>query len=263
MKEPVFLVDSLSAGYGGKTVINTVSFGVGRGEFITLIGPNGAGKSTIIKAISGSLPAYSGRVLFLGRNLAEFRKKELASEMSVVNPVNGEIPDFSVKMFLSFGRFPFRKLFSFDNMEDDAVIGEMASRCGIVHLLERSIRELSAGEFQLVQVCRALIQNREVLLLDEPVSNLDYRHMIQVMDILSALNKTGSTIICALHDVNTAAEYSSRIIAFKNGVINFDGNPEKVISEEALSGLYDSRFFCGKNPVTGRPSVYPVPGSLV
>jgi len=260
MKEPVFLIDSLSAGYSGKTVVKTVSFGVGRGEFISLIGPNGAGKSTIIKAISGSIPVYSGRVLFLGRKLDDYRKRELAVEMSIVNPITGEIPDFSVKMFLSFGRFPFRKLFSFDNAKDP-IIDEMASRCGIVHLLERSITELSAGEFQLVQISRALIQNRDVLLLDEPVSNLDYRHMIQVMDILSALNRSGSTIICALHDVNTAAEYSSRIIALKDGVINFDGVPEKVISEEALSGLYDSKFFCGKNPVTGRPSVYPVPGS--
>jgi iron complex transport system ATP-binding protein len=180
--------------------------------------------------------------------------------MSIVTPIIGDIPDFSVKMFLSFGRFPYRKLFSFDEMED-AAIEEMAEMCGIVHLLVRSIRELSAGEFQLVQIARALIQNRDVLLLDEPVSNLDYRHMIQVMDILSSLNKSGSTIICALHDVNTAAEYSSRIIALKNGALYCDGVPEKVIFEETLSGLYDSKFFCGKNPVTGRPSVYPVPGS--
>ena len=137
----------------------------------------------------------------------------------------------------------------------------MAALCGIDHLLGRSIKELSAGEFQLVQISRALVQNRDLLLLDEPVSNLDYRHMIQVMDILSALNKTGSTIICALHDVNIAAGYSSRIIAVKNGSIYFDGIPENVISEDLLSGLYESRFFCGKNPVTGHPSVYPVPGS--
>ena len=148
--------------------------------------------------------------------LHDYSRKELAAEMSVVNPITGDIPDFSVKMFLSFGRFPFRKLFSFDDMEE-SIIEEMASLCGIDHLLERSIKELSAGEFQLVQISRALIQNRDVLLLDEPVSNLDYRHMIQVMDILSALNRSGSTIICALHDVNTAAEYSSRIIALKNG----------------------------------------------
>jgi len=262
MREPVFLVDSLSAGYRGNKVLSNVSFGIGRGEFISLIGPNGAGKSTFIKAISGSLPVRGGSVLFLGRSLTEYKRKELAAEMSVVTPISGDIPDFSVKMFLSFGRFPFRKLFSFNDLED-SIIDEMASLCGIAHLLDRSIRELSAGEFQLVQISRALIQNREILILDEPVSNLDYRHMIQVMGILSKLNRSGSTIICVLHDVNIAAEYSSRIIAIKGGAIFFDGEPEDVIVENKISGLYDAKFFCGKNPMTGRPSVYPVPGSMV
>ncbi len=260
MKEPVFLVDMLSAGYNRNVVVDNISFGIGRGEFISLIGPNGAGKSTVIKAVSGSIPVVNGTVLFQGRDLAGYKRRELAAGMSVVTPIIGEIPDYSVKMFLSFGRFPFRRLFSFEDM-NDLIIDEMASLCGVVHLLNRSIRELSAGEFQLVQVARALIQNSDVLLLDEPVSNLDYKHMIQVMDILSELNRSGSTIVCALHDVNIAAEYSSRIIALKKGEIYFDGIPEDVIVEDTLSGLYDSKFYCGKNPLTGRPSVYPVPGS--
>ncbi len=261
MKEPVFIADSLSAGYNRNTVLRNISFGIGKGEFISLIGPNGAGKSTVIKAISGLIPASGGRVIFLGRNINDYRKKDLAVEMSVVNPIIGEIPGFSVKLFLSFGLFPLRKLFSSDK-DVELIVEDMASLCGIEHLMERPISELSAGEFQLVQISRALIQNRNILLLDEPVSNLDYRHMIQVMDILSTLYRGGATIICALHDVNIAAEYSSRIIAIKKGTVFFDGVPEKVISGVTLSGLYDSEFFCGKNPVTGRPSVYPVPGSV-
>ena len=258
MNDPVFSIDSLSAGYNRNIAVGNVSFGIGSGEFVSLIGPNGAGKSTIIKAISGLIPVIGGRILFQGRNLDEYGRKELAAGMSVVNSLTGEIPDFSVKMFLSFGRFPFRKLLTPDEMENQ-IVEDTASLCGITHLLARSIKELSAGEFQLVQISRALVQNRDVLLLDEPVSNLDYRHMIQVMGILSGLNRTGSTIICALHDVNIAAEYSSRIIAVKSGAVYFDGPPERVISQDLLSGLYDSEFFCGKNPVTGRPAVYPVP----
>lgn len=262
MKDPVFLLDSMSAGYHNNVVVSKISFGIGRGEFISLIGPNGAGKSTIIKAISGLINVLSGHVFFMGRNLGDYSRKELAGELSVVSPIYGDIPDFTVRMFLSLGLFPYRKLFGTGNPHE-SVIGHTASICGISDLLERSIKELSAGEFQLVQISRALIQNRNVILLDEPVSNLDYRHMIQVMDILCGLNKSGSTIICALHDVNTAAEYSSRIIAIKKGSVYFDGVPENVISEKSLSGLYDSKFYCGRNPVTGRPSVYPVPGSFI
>lgn len=260
MKEPVFLLDSMSAGYHNNVVVNKISFGIKSGEFVSLIGPNGAGKSTIIKAISGLIEVLSGHVIFMGRDLEDYRRRELAGELSVVSPIYGDIPDFTVRIFLSLGLFPYRKFFGSGN-GDETSIEKTASLCGITHLLERSIRELSAGEFQLVQISRALIQNRNIILLDEPVSNLDYRHMIQVMDILSGLNMSGSTIVCALHDVNIAAEYSSRIIAIKNGEVFFDGIPEKVISEKTLSGLYDSKFYCGRNPVTGRPSVYPVPGS--
>jgi iron complex transport system ATP-binding protein len=262
MREPVFIIDSLSAGYNKVNVIGNISLGISGGEFVSLIGPNGAGKSTLIKAISGAIPITGGRIYFHGRDINDYGKRELAAMMSVVNPVTGEIPAFTVRMFLSFGLFPHRKLFSFTG-DNEEIIGETADLCGITGLLERPINGLSAGEFQLVQISRALIQNRDVILLDEPVSNLDYRHMIQVMDILTALNRGGATIICALHDVNIAAEYSSRIIAVNRGAVFFDGKPESVITEKSLSGLYESRFHCGKNPVTGRPSVYPVPGSSV
>ena len=112
MSEHVFSAESLSAGYHGNIILNRVSFGIGKGEFVSLIGPNGAGKSTLIKTISGTIPVHSGKVFFLGRDLQNLSRKKIASEMSVVNPVTGDIPDFPVKMFLSFGRFPFRKLFT-------------------------------------------------------------------------------------------------------------------------------------------------------
>ncbi len=261
MKEPVFSVESLCAGYRDKIILNNISFEIESGEFVTLIGPNGAGKSTLIKTISGLIPVHSGGVSFLGRDIRHYSRKKMAECMSAVSPVTGDIPDFTVELFLSFGRFPFSSPFSSDET-GDSIINDMAFRCGIEHLLLRSIKELSAGEFQLVQMARALVQNRNVLLLDEPVSNLDYRHMVQVIDILTGLHRSGSTIICALHDVNIAC-YSSRIIAVKNGNIYFDGVPDEVITEDSLSGLYESKFYCGKNPVTGHPAVYPVTGSSV
>jgi len=257
MSNPIFLIESLSAGYRNHTVLNSIHLSICEKEFVSIIGPNGAGKSTLLKVISGSIIQSEGTVVFNGNNLSKYSKRELASKMSVVVPITGDLPDFSVKMFLSFGRFPFRRLFTPDKNEE-AIIKEISELCAIEHLLHRSIKELSAGEFQLVKIARALVQNKDVLLLDEPVANLDYKHVIQIMDIIFSLNRTGSTIISAFHDVNIAAEYSSRIIALKNGSIYFDGTPDNSISEEKLSGLYDSNFLCGNNPVTGRPSVYPV-----
>jgi iron complex transport system ATP-binding protein len=257
MNKPIFVIDQLSAGYRNHTVLNSIHLSIGKGEFVSLIGPNGAGKSTLLKVISGSIKGTGGAVIFNEKNINSYNKKELASKMSVVVPITGDIPDFSVKMFLSFGRFPFKRLFTPDKTEE-SIIKEISELCAIVHLLDRGIKELSEGEFQLVKIARALIQNKDLLLLDEPVANLDYKHVIQIMDILLRFNKSGSTIISAFHDVNIAAEYSSRIIALKTGSIYFDESSHNAISEDKLSGLYDSKFICKKNPVTGRPSAYPV-----
>ncbi len=259
MGNAVFSVDSVSAGYGMKSVLKNISFMVGAGEFISLVGPNGAGKSTIIRALSGSIPAAGGRIKFYGREIGGYSIRELASMMSLVISFTGEMPDFTVKLFLSMGRFPHRKQFAPDPMEE-SIVADTAAMCGVTHLLKRSIKELSTGELQIVQIARALIQNSGVLLLDEPVSNLDYRHLVEIMGILSSLKKNGATIICALHDVNTAIEYSTRLIAVKEGTVFFDGSPVEAVSEESISGLYDTKFYCGKNPVTGLPLVYPVPG---
>jgi len=257
MSKPVFLIDSLSAGYRDNTVLDSIHLTLSESEFVSIIGPNGAGKSTLLKVISRAIAPSSGTVIFNDKNISNYSKRELASKMSVVVPIPGDIPDFSVKMFLSFGRFPFKRLFTPDNTEE-SIIKDISELCAIDRLLARSIKELSAGEFQLVKIARALIQNKDLILLDEPVSNLDYKHVTQVMDILLEFNRTGSTIIAAFHDVNIAAEYSSRIIALKKGSIYFDGTPNDVISEDKLSGLYDSKFLCRNNPVTGRPVVYPV-----
>ena len=258
MSNPIFLLESLSAGYKNHTALNSINLSICEKEFVSIIGPNGAGKSTLLKVISGAIAPSKGTVVFNGNSLNKYSKRELASKMSVVVPITGEIPDFSVKMFLSFGRFPFRRLLVSDKMEE-SIVAEISELCGIEYLLRRSIKELSAGEFQLVKIARALVQNKDVLLLDEPIENLDYRHVIQIMDIIFSLNRTGSTIIATFHDVNIAAEYSTRIIALKNGAIYFDESPHNAISEDKLSGLYDSKFLCKANPVTGRPSAYPVP----
>lgn len=259
MVKEIFSVESISAGYGKKNVLSDVSFSINSGEFVSLIGPNGAGKSTIIRSISGSIPSSGGRVLFSGIPVDRYSRRELASRMALVSQLTGEIPDFTVLHFLSLGLFPHMQFKGIGSGCNDLII-DTASICGVEHLLDRSIGELSTGEFQLVQIARALIQNRDLLLLDEPVSNLDYRHMVQVMGILKSLNGNGATIICALHDLNIAVGYSSRVIAVKNGSIFFDGRPRDVVSENSLKGLYETEFRCGTNPVTGLLSVYPVPG---
>lgn len=257
MSEELFRIIEADAGYRNHRFINRLTLCVSSGDFVSLIGPNGAGKSTIMKLLSGLISPFSGSVEFAGRDLRSFGVRELAKSFSVVSQLSGELPDFKVGTFLSLGRFPFLDILD-GNSSDDSYL-DIASETGVTHLFERSIRELSAGEFQLVQITRALVQNRSILLLDEPVSNLDYYHITRIMDILKKLHHGGTTIICALHDVNAALDYCSRVIAVKEGRVFFDGVPDRVINESSMKGLYGTEFYCGINPVTGRPLVLPVP----
>ncbi len=256
MDGELFTIKNVEAGYRGNPFIRGLDVSIKSGEFVALIGPNGAGKSTIIKLLSGLLQPFSGMVEFSGRDIRTAKVRELARSFSLVGRITGELPDFDVENFISLGRFPFLDILE-GNRGDNSHL-RMASRTGISHLLCRSIRELSAGEFQLVQITRALVQNSRVLLLDEPVSNLDYQHIIMVMDLLRDLHRSGTTVICALHDVNSAMEYSTRVIAVKNGSVLFQGDPEGVITADSMRELYGSEFYCGVNPVTGRPLVLPV-----
>lgn len=253
----LFRIVDADAGYRGNSFIRNLDLSVNSGDFISLIGPNGAGKSTIMKLLCGLMTPFGGVVEFMGRDIRAIGAKELARSFSFVSRLSGELPDFKVKSFISLGRFPFLDILEGNSPDEHHI--EIASETGITHLLERSIRELSAGEFQLVQITRALVQNSNILLLDEPVSNLDYPHILRIMEILKKLHNGGTTVICALHDVNAALDYCSRVIAVKDGMVLFDGFPENVISESSMRGLYGSDFYCGVNPVTGRMLVLPVP----
>lgn len=256
----LFSIKDADAGYGSGLIFRELNILITRGEFVSFIGPNGAGKSTLIRLLTGTLSPLNGKVSFCGKEINRYSTRDLAAGFSLVTRITGEVPGFSVRKFLEFGLFPVNRFRGVYSADHEKRVEEMAELTGIVHLLKRSINELSSGEFQLVQVAKALVQNSSVILLDEPVSNLDYRHSTMVMDILKNLNMSGTTVLCALHDVNSASNYSTRIVCVKNGRLLFDGNPSAVVNGGNMRLLYDSDFLSIKNPVTGNPMVVPVPG---
>jgi iron complex transport system ATP-binding protein len=255
----LFTMSSVNAGYGSNIFIRGFDLAVSRGEFVSFIGPNGAGKSTIIRLLTGMLAPSAGHVNCNGRDIGSFGARELARNFSVVMRITGDVPSFPVRSFMGFGMFAHSGLVNSGD-RDTSLVDMIAERTGIVHLLGRSVNELSTGEFQMVQVARALVQNSSVIILDEPVSNLDYRHATMVMDILKDLNGSGTTVLCALHDVNCASNYSSRIVCVKNGGIFIEGTPGSVVKPGTMSSLYDAEFVSLANPATGSPMIVPVPG---
>jgi iron complex transport system ATP-binding protein len=258
----IFELASLSAGYGGAPVLKGLSMDIGEGEFISMIGPNGAGKSTILKVLTGDLVPTSGTAFFRGRPLRDFRQRDLARHYSIVHQSKETLLPFTVRDFIRMGRFPHQGAFVVESDMDSETIRWAAETTGVRDLLQRRLTELSGGELQLVRIAHALAQNSRVILLDEPVSHLDIQHAVMIMDILWKLYHEGATVVAVLHDINIASDYSSRIIGVKSGGIFFNGVPGEVLRYDLVEALFDTRCIVMKNPTTGRPFVYPVPGYI-
>ena len=255
-----FNIDSMHAGYSHVPVIKGISSEINEGDFTAIIGPNGAGKSTFIKTLTAILRPLSGSIEFLGRPLSAYKRIEIAREMAVVTQFLENILPFNVRDFIATGRFPFKNFWETDSREDKRMAEEAMETTRTMHLKDRLLTQLSGGELQLVCIARALTQNQNVIILDEPISSLDINHSIQIMDLLYELNQKGATIINVLHNINIAADYCSRIIALKDGKIFFEGAPSECINGESISALFGKDCSVKKNPVTGRPYIYPHPG---
>jgi iron complex transport system ATP-binding protein len=256
----IFELKSVSAGYGGAPVISGLDLGIGGGEFVSIIGPNGAGKSTLLKMLSGDDLLLAGSVLFNGRPVGEYRPRDLAREVSIVHQATEAIAPFTVHEFIRLGRFPHQAAFAVESARDREIIEWAAGTTGVKGLFHRRLTELSGGELQLVRIAHALAQNSRVILLDEPVSHLDIQHAVMIMDILWRLNREGATVVTVLHDINIASDYTSTIIGMKNGGIFFSGAPDDVLKYDLVEALFGTPCIVMKNPTTGRPFVYPVPG---
>ena len=160
------------------------------------------------------------------------------------------------------GRFPYQKSWEIETKEDKKVVQYALEITDIKYLAERPLTELSGGERQLVSIAQALVQSMNVMLLDEPISHLDIKHAIQIMDILHNLSMNGTTVITVLHDINIASDYCSRVIGVKNGNIFLDGGPQEVVTYDMIEELFDTQCVVFENPMTKKPYTFPVPGYL-
>lgn len=258
----IFDLKNIYAGYGTKSILRDLDIFVEEGEFASIIGPNGAGKSTLLKVLSGEIAAASGTVLLRGKPISSYSSMERAREFSIVHQIHENMLPLTGYEFLRMGCFPHQKFFQVETDRDRESIEWSVKTTDIGDLIDRDITGLSGGELQLVHIAHALVQNRNVILLDEPISHLDIHHSVMIMDILHKLNRKGATILTVLHDINIASDYSSRIIGIKNGGIFFNGTPEKVLKYDLIEELFNTRCIVMENPTSGKPFVYPVPGNI-
>ncbi|MDH7602176.1 MAG: ATP-binding cassette domain-containing protein [Armatimonadota bacterium] len=249
-------VHNLHAGYRGEAVLRGVSLDLARGDFVGVIGPNGCGKTTLVRAMSRSLKPTSGCVELDGRDVYALSARDFARRVAVVPQDIITAFDFTVLEVALMGRSPHLGRFAVESPKDTAVAENALKLTGTLHLKHRSINALSGGERQRVMIARALAQEPEILLLDEPTSHLDISFQFDIMDLLRSLNRDrGITVLAVLHDLNLASQYCDRLYLIGAGQIQASGTPDEVITSDNIRRVYGAEVWVRRNPVTRRPYV--------
>ncbi|MTK54299.1 MAG: ABC transporter ATP-binding protein [Paludibacter sp.] len=259
MKEPLLEIDSLCGGYKSFR-LQEVAFTLNKGDFAGIIGPNGSGKSTLIKTLLGDLKRSSGTMLLEGKELSAMPVRQKAQAIAVVTQ-HIEDTSMSVLEYVLLGRLPYRELFQFfEKKEDVARAEKYMELTGILKYRDQPLSSLSGGERQLAAMARALTQEPKLLLLDEPTSQLDISHQVQVLDLVRELNcELGLTVLMIIHDLNLASSYCNRLLLLDGGKLHTQGAPDEVLQFSIIEEVYKTVVVTRPNPVTGRPTVFLVP----
>ena len=231
-------VDRIVQGYGGRPVVEDVSFSAESGELISIVGPNGCGKSTLIKTLCGTMKPISGTVSLDGRNITEYDRKELAKTVSYV-PQNYVYAGFSsVYDTVIMGRRPYME-WSYSD-EDIDVAAKAIVTMKLEPYVNRYVNELSGGQMQRVIIARSLAQDPEFYVFDEPTSAFDLRNQLDTMRIMrNLIKKKNACLVVALHDLNLALNYSDKVLVMKEGRRYAFGEGSEVITEKMIKDVYN------------------------
>ncbi|SMF77721.1 iron complex transport system ATP-binding protein [Paenibacillus uliginis N3/975] len=232
-------VQSLTIRYADRTIINNFSLEVNEGEVVSIIGPNGSGKSTILKGLSRSIPCESGRICIANRELSSLSTKQVSRIMCMLCQSNSCPADMTVEELVGYGRVPHKKWYERFDSSDEEVIGWALEQTGMLQYKDRLIVSLSGGEAQRAWIAMALAQRPKVLLLDEPTTYLDIAHQLEVLELISRLNRElNLTVVMVLHDLNHAGAYSDKISVIQNGVMREYGPPQQVLTPQLIREVY-------------------------
>ncbi|AFR09252.1 ABC transporter ATP-binding protein [Nocardiopsis alba] len=253
------LVEDLTLGYRDRTVIDSLDLGVPPGRITAIVGANACGKSTLLRSMSRLLSPKEGRVLLDGREVHRMPSKELARTLGLL-PQSPIAPEgITVGDLVGRGRHPHQRVLSRWSREDDEAVAAALDSTGTADLVDRAVDELSGGQRQRVWIAMALAQRTDLLLLDEPTTFLDVSHQVEVLDLLTDLNRTlGTTIVLVLHDLNLAARYADHLVALADGRLYAEGEPERVLTPETVEAVFGLRSRIITDPTSGRPMMLPI-----
>lgn len=252
-------VDGATVAYGDRVVLDDLDLVVPPGRISIIVGANACGKSTLLRAMARLLAPTSGSVLLDGAPITAMPTKKVATVLGLLPQTPIAPEGIVVADLVGRGRYPHQGLFSRWTAADDAAVAEALEATGSLELAERPVDELSGGQRQRVWISMALAQQTDVLLLDEPTTFLDVSHQVDVLDLVTDLNRArGTTVVIVLHDLNLAARYADHLFAVKEGRIFASGTPREVVTSETVEAVFGMASRVIDDPVTGTPLVVPI-----
>ncbi|MDL4840975.1 ABC transporter ATP-binding protein [Aquibacillus rhizosphaerae] len=255
----IFKAEQIVAGYDDKTVIHEISLAIPSNKINVIIGANACGKSTLLKTMARLINPISGKVTLDGTPINKIPPKQLARVLGLL-PQSPIVPEgITVADLVGRGRFPHQSLFRGWTKNDYEAVAEAMEIMNITELANHHIDELSGGQRQRVWIAMALAQQTDILFLDEPTTFLDITYQVEILDMLTDLNrKYGTTIVMVLHDINLSARYADNIFALHKGKLVAEGEPSKVITSTLIENIFGLHCTVVEDPISGSPSVVPI-----
>ena len=230
----------LSVGYKNKTIISNIDLNVKKGEIISLAGSNGCGKSTLLRTLAGQQKALSGSILLDGQNMALYNDISLAKKVSIL--LTDRVTPLLMTAYdvVCSGRYPYTGMLGILSSEDKDKVREFMKLTGITGLAYQYFSELSDGQKQRIMLARALCQEPDILIMDEPMTFLDIKYKRELVNIIKRLrNEKGLTMIISLHELEVIREISDMVVCIKDGSIDMTGIPSEILKDDYINFLFD------------------------
>ncbi|GAB6161968.1 hypothetical protein JCM12298_11270 [Desulfothermus naphthae] len=234
-------LEKVSFRYNYKDVLRDISLTIKKEEIVGILGPNGSGKTTLLKVLSGILSPHSGKIFINKKPITQYKPRDRAKLIGFVPQYMPVYFPFTVYETILSGRFPYLGPFNILSKQDKEAVEKAIELTEIEHIADRKLTEISTGELQRVAIATCFAQDTEILLLDEPVSNLDINYQTKVLNILYSLNKTQKkTIVIVFHDINMAIRFCQRIFFLKKGKIVYEVDSPEKIREDIIEDIFDT-----------------------
>ncbi|GAF11603.1 ABC transporter ATP-binding protein [Bacillus sp. JCM 19045] len=250
--------NEIKAGYDDKIILNDISIAIPNNKINVIIGANACGKSTLLKTMARLIKPESGTISLDGKAISKMPAKEFARVLGIL-PQSPIVPEgISVTDLVGRGRFPHQSLLGGWSKKDYEAVAEAMEIMNITELADRNIDELSGGQRQRVWIAMALTQQTDILFLDEPTTFLDITYQVEILDLLTDLNrKHGTTIVMVLHDINLSARYADHLFALREGKLVAEGTPAEVVTPELVKDVFDLDCLVIDDPVSHSPLIIP------